>query len=116
VPLGQGELAPLNWIFNSETVAVGGSGSAVQANAGNPDRPFRVIFGASQRLVADLADLSRSLAANSTGQTSQPFHRHREDQVPLWRDVEYHPVVTRREALDEASSSTLILQPGEAPE
>ncbi|MCP4546534.1 MAG: penicillin acylase family protein, partial [bacterium] len=63
----------------------------------------------SQRLIVDLDDLSRSLAVNSTGQCAHAFHRHREDQIALWSRVDYHPLLSTREAVEAAAEATLRL-------
>ena len=113
-PLGMGGAPPLSWIFNSDSYPVGGDGSAVNAIGGNPD-DFRAGFGPSQRYIADLSDLGRSIAVNSTGQVALPFHPHRDDQVRLWVAGEYHPVLPGRDAARAQSESVLTLTPGQSP-
>jgi len=119
LPLGQSGIAPLEWIFNAGPLPAGGDIFTV--NEGTPDLrdPFHMFFGVSQRFIADLADPSRSLAVNSTGQSGHAFHRHRADQVPLWSAVEYHPVLAGPEAIDAAARDRLRLVPapaaGDAP-
>jgi len=110
-PLGSSGIKPLEWIFNSATYPVGGDVFTV--DEGMPDfrNPFRMVFGPSQRFIADLGDLSRSLAVNSTGENAQAFHRHREDQVKLWASLDYHPVLAGRDAVEAAAESTLRLVP-----
>jgi len=60
---------------------------AFTIDAAMPDvnKPFAVIFGTSQRMIVDFADLEGSTWVNSTGQNGQLWHRHREDQIPKWR-------------------------------
>lgn len=110
-PFGSSGIGPVERLFNSDTVPVGGDVFTV--NEGMPDlaRPFRMIFGPSQRFIADLSDPGRSLAVNSTGQSGHLFHRHREDQVPLWAEVDYRPVLPDRAAVDEHAEGTLRLVP-----
>jgi penicillin amidase len=110
-PLGLSPVAPLNWIFNSPTLPLPGEGSTVNANGGDPDNDFEVGFGPSQRFIADLSDLSRSIAVNSTGQASFPFHPHRDDQARMWAAGEYHPVLAGREAARAQAESVLTLTP-----
>jgi penicillin amidase len=111
-PLGMSGIAPLEWIFNSKTMEVPGSGETVDSLGGtDPADPFRVGFGVSQRFIADLSDLGRSVAVNSTGESALPFHRHREDQVPMWARGEYHPVLATREAARAQAESVLTLSP-----
>ncbi len=111
-PLGQSGIAPLEWIFNAGPMPA--AGDIFTVDEGTPDlsHPFAMTFGVSQRFIADLADLSRSLAVNSTGQSGLAFHRHRADQVALWSRVEYHTVLTTRKAADAAAEGHLRLVPG----
>jgi penicillin amidase len=110
-PLGLSPVAPLNWIFNSPTLPLPGDGSTINANGGDPDQDFQVGFGPSQRFIADLSDLSRSIAVNSTGQAAFPFHPHRDDQARMWAAGEYHPVLGSREAARAQAESVLTLTP-----
>ncbi len=110
-PLGQTPVAPLNWIFNTKALPVPGEGSTVNANGDDPDQGFKVGFGPSQRYIADLSDLGRSIAVNSTGQTALPFHPHRDDQARMWARGEYHPVLTGRDAARAQAESVLTLTP-----
>jgi penicillin amidase len=112
-PLGMSGVPPLEKIFNTDPVpAPGWEGTVLMAGSdGDPEGPFRVGFGVSQRFVADLADLARSAVVNSTGQSSLVFHRHREDQTKLWSDGRYRPVLTGREAVERESEGTLTLAP-----
>ena len=98
-------------VFNSSTVESRGGPATVFSAHPSLQQPFAVTSGTSQRFVADLADLDRSLAVNSTGQVAHVFHRHREDQVALWHDVEFHPVIFSRAGAEGAAEGTLILRP-----
>ncbi len=111
VPLGQSGIALLESIFNSDTLPLGGDAFTVNAGLYSLDDPFAVIFGVAQRLIVDLDDLSQSLAINSTGQCAHAFHRHREDQIPMWGNMEYHPVLFTREAVEAEAEATLTLVP-----
>ncbi|HEX3129182.1 MAG TPA: penicillin acylase family protein [Thermoanaerobaculia bacterium] len=110
-PLGLSPVAPLNWIFNSPSLPLSGDGSTINANGGDPEQNFEVGFGPSQRFIADLSDLSRSIAVNSTGQAAFPFHPHRDDQARMWAANEYHPVLASREAAKAQAESVLTLTP-----
>lgn len=110
-PLGMSGMPPLEKIFNSDPVPAPGWEGTVNLAGAGPEGPFRVGFGVSQRFVADLADLSRSLAVNSTGQSSLVFHRHREDQTPLWSAGRLRPVLAGREAVEREAEARLVLSP-----
>jgi len=111
VPLGQSGIGPLERIFNSDPLPLGGDAYTVNAALYSPNNPFAVNFGVSQRLIIDLDDLSNSLAINSTGQCAHAFHRLREDQIPMWGNGEYHPVLFTREAVEAGAKATLTLAP-----
>jgi penicillin amidase len=110
-PLGQSGIAPLEWVFNARPVAAGGDTFSVNESLYDMASPFAVNFGVAQRFIADLADLSRSLAVNSTGQSGHVLHRHRDDQVPLWSTGRYRAVLTDREAVLAEAESRLVLKP-----
>jgi penicillin G amidase len=110
-PLGLAGIPPLAKIFNATLVPAPGWENTVNLVGSAAPRRFKAAFGVSQRFVADLADLTRSVAVNSTGQSSLIFHRHRQDQVLLWSAGRYHPVLPGREAVDRESESRLILAP-----
>jgi penicillin amidase len=108
-PLGQSGIAPLERIFNSETVPVRGSSFSVSATYWN--RPFEVNVGASQRMIVDLSDWGNSLAINTTGQSEHLFHPHREDLISMWQNVEYHPMSFTQEAVEANAQAVLTLTP-----
>lgn len=110
-PFGLSGVAPLERIFNGSPVPAPGWEGAVNLAGSDPARPYRVAFGVAQRFLANLADLGMSEAVNSTGQSSLVFHRHREDQVPLWSSGLYRPVLASREAVDKEAEATLVLTP-----
>lgn len=70
-----------------------------------------VLAGTSQRFIADLANLNQSMAVNSTGQSGHLLHAHRDDQIALWRNGDYHPVLFDRRSLEKASEGMLTLTP-----
>lgn len=110
-PFGLSGVAPLERIFNADPVPAPGWEGAVNLAGADPAKPYRVAFGVSQRFLANLADLGASQAVNSTGQSSLVFHRHREDQAPLWSSGRYRPVLASREAVDREAEDRLVLTP-----
>lgn len=110
-PFGQSGIAPLERLFNTRTRPAGGDVFTVNEAMPDMRRPFRVIFGVSQRFIADPGAPRRSLAVNSTGQVAHLFHKHREDQFELWAAGEYHPVLPDREAVDREAEGRLRLVP-----
>jgi penicillin amidase len=110
-PLGQSGIKPLEWIFNSPTWPLGGHPFTVNENVHDPARPYKVVFGSSQRLIVDLSDLEKTLAVNSTGASGHPFHKHRDDESALWVQVALHPLPFSREGVEKVAEETLVLKP-----
>jgi penicillin amidase len=110
-PLGQSGIGLLEDLFNSDTVPAGGDGYTVNAAWLDYNEPFEMGGGVSQRYIADLSDLENSRIIHTTGQSGQLFHPHREDMIPLWQNVEYHPMLFSRQAVDASAEATLILTP-----
>jgi penicillin amidase len=111
-PLGQSGIAPLERLFNSETLPA--RGNAFTVDAATPDfmNPFAVVFGTSQRMIVDLSNLEGSTWVNSTGQNGQLWNPHREDQIPKWEAIEDYPMQFGEEAVRSHAEGTLILVPG----
>ena len=113
-PLGQSGIAPLMWAFNSATYPARGTAFTVDAAMPDFTQPFAVVFGSSQRMIVDLADLDRSLWVNSTGECAVPFHRHREDQTVRWIGLDYYPLLASEARLRAAAEARLELVPAAA--
>ena len=110
-PFGNSGIPPLMKLFNGGPVPVGGEGFTVSSAAPAFRNPYVSRFGSSQRLIVDLGDLGRSLVVNSTGQSGLLFHRHRADQIPLWRDHRYRPMLFGRDVVEKNAEERLTLQP-----
>jgi penicillin amidase len=112
IPLGESGISPIERIFNGGPVPVPGGQSTVnQAMYRWPDQPFSVYHGTAQRVIMDLSNFNTMLAVNSTGQSGHLFHPHREDQIPIWQNVEYHLLPFSREGVETNAESTLTLVP-----
>jgi len=109
--LGESGIGPIEAIFNRGPVEVQGGCTQVDAMAWSMDKPFKVRHMVSQRLIVDLADLGRSLSVHTTGQSGHPTHRHYDDFIDPWRNVEYHPTLWAREDVEKASRGKLRLLP-----
>jgi penicillin amidase len=110
-PLGQSGIALLERIFNAGPIPARGSNFTVDAASFSYQPPFPMGAGVSQRLVVDLGDLDAGRSIHTTGQSGHLFHRHREDMIPLWQNVEYHPLPFSRDAVDAHAAHTLTLTP-----
>jgi penicillin amidase len=62
-------------------------------------------------MVIDLADLSRSTAINTTGQSGHAFHSHYNDMIEPWTDGKQHPLRWTRDQVVADAAGTLELTP-----
>jgi len=108
-PLGQSGIGIIESLFNSETIAARGDGFTVDAAPYSYGTSFAMTGGVSQRYIADLSDFDNSRSIHTTGQSGHLFHPHREDFVPLWQNVEYHPMVFGRAQVEANAKTTLTL-------
>jgi penicillin amidase len=109
--LGESGIGPIEKIFNRGPVEVQGGSTQVDAGAWSMEKPFAIRHTVSQRLIVDLGDLGRSLSVHTTGQSGHPTNRHYDDFIEPWRNVEYHPTLWEREAVEKASRARLRLLP-----
>lgn len=108
---------PLTWLatddqngFDIGPFAKGGSASTPM-HAGHRPSDFRVIAGASVRIVIDVGDWDRSLCINAPGQSGDPRSMHYADLAPLWARGEYVPLLYTRDAIEEAVMTHIELVP-----
>ncbi len=111
--LGKSGIAPIEAIFNRGPVATDGTGIAVNATSfsSDADSRYTVIHGPSERYIADLADWTRSLSVHTTGQSGQPYNKHYDDFIDLWRNIQYHPMLWARTDIEKNAEGTLTLTP-----
>ncbi len=108
-PFGQSGIAPVEALFNSRTFAMPGSSLSVNAGAYRWNNLFAVYYGTLERTVMDLSSWNNMLAVNSTGQSGQVFHPHRDDQIPLWQNGEYYPVPFEANVVEANARGVLTL-------
>ena len=72
---------------------------------------FRVIAGASFRMVVDLADPDRSICINAPGQSGDPRSQHYDNLAPIWAAGGYVPMPFTRGAVDAAAVERIALVP-----
>ena len=77
----------------------------------NEDAPFAEVHGPSLRAIYTLDDLERSLFVYSTGQSGNVFAANYANLAERWRNGEYVPMVTARDAIERGQSGTLALTP-----
>ena len=109
--LGESGIGPIESIFNRGPVEVQGGSIQLDAAAWKFEEPFEIRHIVSQRLIVDLGDLGRSLSMHTTGQSGHPTHRHYDDFIDPWRNVEYHSQLWDRQAVEKAARGRLQLLP-----
>jgi penicillin amidase len=88
----------------------GGSGSTPM-HAGYRPSDFRIVAGASVRIVMDVGDWDRSVCINAPGQSGDPRSPHYRDLAPLWAAGEYVPMLYSAPAVDAAAEFRVQLMP-----
>lgn len=88
----------------------GGSATSPM-QAGYRAGDFRVIAGASVRVVVDVGDWDQSRCINAPGQSGDPRSPHYRDLAPLWARGEFVPMLYSREAIEGAARMRLVLTP-----
>ncbi len=88
-----------------------GDGWTVNQAAYSLLEPFDQTVVASMRMIVDLANLDRSVAVHTTGQSGLPGHPHRADLAPLWAEGAYHPLLWSLQAVQRHAQARLELRP-----
>jgi penicillin amidase len=126
--LGQSGIGPLEWYFDDGPHAVPGTAGAIDntyfrfsaayPNPQDPDyRPvgidhvFDMTNMPSYRLAIDMRDLDGARIVITTGQAGNPFDRHYNDQLDLWRTGGTVALPFSAAAIQRAAASTLTLSP-----
>lgn len=109
--LGKSGVAPIELLFNRGPYPTGGGAAIVNATGWKANEGYRVASLPSMRMLVDLADLSRSLAIHTTGQSGHAFHPHYVDMTDLWRTYQYHPMLWTQEQVLANLEGHLRLEP-----
>jgi penicillin amidase len=73
--------------------------------------PFEATHHTSMRQVIDLSNLDASVLMHSTGQSGHPYHRHYDNFIERWLEVEFHPRHWRQDEVNAAARDVLVLTP-----
>ena len=90
---------------------LGGSGASPMA-AGYRPADFRLLAGASVRMVVDVGNWDNSVCINSPGQSGDPRSPHYDDLIAPWARGEYRPMPYTQAAVAKAAEHVLTLEPG----
>ena len=91
-------------------VPIGGSGSTPMAMGTGPD--FRVVSGASVRVVMDVGAWDNSMAINTPGQSGDPASPHYRDLFARWATGNYVPFVWSRPRVLQEAERIISVTPG----
>ncbi|MCA1731449.1 MAG: penicillin acylase family protein, partial [Actinobacteria bacterium] len=112
-----GIVKPLQGILNRGPYPFGGDANTIRLAAfrsGEPGRPSfgPITTGPNYRFVVDTGDWNRAWSVVSPGQSGHPASANYDDQISLWQDVRYRPMVFGRETAELAAKHRLVLKPG----
>jgi len=117
-PFGMVDIPVVSKLFSYGPIAAPGCDrftvNAAWFTWDEPDHPYAATAGTSQRIIMDVSDWDHSVAINSTGQSELLFHAHRADQIPMWQNLKYHPLLFTRKAVETEATSSLKLVPATA--
>ncbi|TEU03831.1 MAG: penicillin acylase family protein [Candidatus Aminicenantes bacterium] len=99
---------PLFRFFNRGPFPVDGHAFTVRASFG---RGHETTSGASYRQIIDLADLNNSVCVITSGQSGCFLSRFYDNQIPLWLEGRYHPMLFSPDSIERDSIGTLRLKP-----
>jgi penicillin G amidase len=71
-----------------------------------------VSTGPNYRFIVDTGDWERGWSVISPGQSGHPASVNYDDQIQLWLNVRYRPMVFGREMAGLSAKHRLILKPG----
>jgi penicillin amidase len=111
--VGRSGIGVIDAMFNRGPVQVAGGGSIVNATAWSPSRnlPYVVRAVPSMRMIVDMADLNRSVAINTTGQSGHAYDPHYDDMINPWRLIQYNLMLWDRGAIEAGAAAHLTLTP-----
>ncbi|UCE21392.1 MAG: penicillin acylase family protein, partial [Candidatus Aminicenantes bacterium] len=72
---------------------------------------FGTSSGSSYRQIIDLSDFKNSICVITSGQSGCFLSRFYDNQIPLWLEGSYHPMLFDTESIENNSVGTLNLKP-----
>jgi penicillin amidase len=114
--LGTSGVAPIEAIFNRGPYRTSGGASIVNATSwdaaeSDPTKAYQVIWLPSERMIVDLSNLPLSVSLNTTGESGHAFHPNYDNQIDLWRTIQYHPMLWDQPQVESAAKAHLVLTP-----
>ncbi len=98
--------------FNRGPFPLDGDSFSVRASFGHDlNGNFITSHGASYRQVIDLGDFRKSVCVLSSGQSGHFLSRNYDDQIPLWLQGEYRPMLFYPDDVEANAAKVLTLEP-----
>jgi len=108
------QTALVGWMFRSGPFATGGSYGTIASADVDWTSPFRTSAGASAKMVLDLSNWDNSVSVLPPGQSGQLLDPHLQDQVQLYLENYYRPMLWDSSKVEQAGWDLLLLQPESA--
>ena len=107
-----GRQKPLDRVFNSGPFPIGGDGNTIWASFTSfYDLQRRAMTGPPFRFIADLGDLDHCWGLLVPGQSGNLASPHRTDGIKPWFEGVYHPMLFRRDEIEQNLEAKLELMP-----
>lgn len=108
---GKTGISSIDRLFNRGPYPTAGGSVIVNATSWDATESYEVTSLPSMRMLVDFSDFDRSLTTNSPGQSGHAFHRHYNDLVDLWRNIQYYPMLWSPKQIQSNSEEVLHLEP-----
>jgi acyl-homoserine lactone acylase PvdQ len=111
------EASPLvGTLFRQGPFAVGGCATTLFSSDVDASSPFQTAAGVSAKMVLDLSGWGNSVSVLPPGQSGQLMDSHQQDQVQLYLQNYYHPMLWDSLKVEEAGMELMELLPEAARE
>ncbi len=111
-PLGASGVSLLESLVNRGPYPVSGSTVSVNATDWSPaSGNFEVQSLPSMRMIVDVANFDNSLFITTTGESGHPGNPHYDDMIESWIQIDSHPMLWSRGAVEQATTDRLLLRP-----
>ncbi|MFE5187575.1 penicillin acylase family protein [Streptomyces sp. NPDC056628] len=101
----------LQYALNRGPWKLSGGEATVNASGWNAAGGYGVVWVPSMRMVVNLGDLDKSKWISLTGASGHAYNSHYTDQTDKWADGELLDWSFSKQAVDDATSDTLVLRP-----
>jgi penicillin amidase len=96
--------------FNRGPYPVYGGAFTVNATF---SKDMSTTHGPSYRQIIDLSDFRNSVCVITSGQSGHFLSRHYDDQISLWLEGQYHPMLFQQEDIEANARGRIIFKPKE---